>query len=94
MPAIPPVPPMGRDVLDWFWDLSASRAYADSTPQPLNFTELGHWQAVRGISLTQSDVDLIRALDQAYRAALSEEMRYSEERRREASDKDRARSDR
>lgn len=59
----PPFPPGGLYLLNWFLEISPGRAQSGFGPLPLSSLEIWAWCQLRGVSLTQWEVGILRDLD-------------------------------
>lgn len=72
VPEQPEVPECGEHVLRWFFDLSGRRQPSMGGVSPLTFSDIAAWRDLRGIEVLPEEVQMILALDVAYRKAVNE----------------------
>lgn len=60
-------------IVNWFWDLNASRSQGFDGPLPLTFSELSAWREMTGEMPSREELSIIRQMDQAYLSALAKE---------------------
>lgn len=72
VPEQPEVPECGAHVLRWFFDLSGRRQPAMAGVSPLTFSDIAAWRDLLGIEVLAVEVQMILALDVAYRKAVNE----------------------
>lgn len=69
---VAPLPASCMPVWEAFCELHSSRM-GGMGATAISFSELAHWQAVRGVRLTPWEVDTIKALDMTALKALSDQ---------------------
>lgn len=60
------LPEAGCLIWSWFVELSASRTYGMSGPNPLSWSEIEAWARLRRWPLSDSHITILRALDRAW----------------------------
>lgn len=66
-PEPPDIPDEVEHVWAWFWQLSAQR---QSGPEPIGWDALGHWAARTQNNPSPEEIDMLLAMDGAFRAAV------------------------
>lgn len=73
------VPEQGAHLWEWFWILSGQRARGDG-PQALRMADIESWNRMSGSMMRSDELDVLLAMDGAYREAQAVE--ESEQRER------------
>jgi hypothetical protein len=80
------VPPVGRHIWDWFFDLSARLdRISDTSVKPIPPTEYIAWKAATGNIVYPSEYAILCAMDAAYCAEMGKELADYRARQEEAS---------
>ncbi|WMT85562.1 hypothetical protein NO932_11550 [Pelagibacterium sp. 26DY04] len=77
------IPEAGEHLWEWFWDMNRDRQQGMNGPQPIGLAGIRLWSEMTGQSIRPDEVEIIRDMDDAYRAALSAEF-ADQQRRRDA----------
>jgi len=64
------VPDEAAHVYEWFWTLSAQRAQG---PEPISWQAIRAWSELTRTAIRPEEVDMLVAMDAAYRAELHKE---------------------
>lgn len=66
------VPDCGAHILQWFFELSNRRQPSMGGVSPLTFSDIAAWRDILGIEVLPGEVQMILALDVAYRKAVND----------------------
>lgn len=69
----PIIPDDGDYLWDAFWSLSRRRQQGFNGPQPLSFSEVGYWLALKREQLSPPEVDILIAMDDAFLSSIEQE---------------------
>lgn len=71
-PDPPDLPEEVEHVWQWFWELSAQR---QSGPEPISWEGISRWAGLKGNSPTSEEIDMILAMDGAFRSAVRDALK-------------------
>lgn len=72
-PDEPDVPMVAEHVWNWFWHLSSQRRSGLNGPEPLGWEGIGYWASLTGTLVIPEEIELLVAMDIAYRTGISQE---------------------
>lgn len=72
VPEAPEAPSCAAHVLQWFFELSSRRQPSMGGVSPLTFSDIAAWRDILGIEVLPEEVQMILALDVAYRKAVND----------------------
>lgn len=70
----PEVPDHASHVWEWFWELSAARGMSETGALPIGYADIRAWMDCTGTRVIPPEIDMLTAMDRAYRSALSQEL--------------------
>jgi hypothetical protein len=68
----------------WFWEL---RSFCDDREKPITPAMINEWVSCQGALLSAWEKDTLFRMDRVFRATLSEEIAYNEERKRKSDER-------
>lgn len=74
------IPDGGVYLLEWFGDLARDRSSGENGPQPITCSDILEWSSSTGHILRANEIDILQAMDAAYRQAWAVEAREMRDR--------------